>query len=108
VQWWLFCDEEVPSVFRLEAPTWWPCTFSSLSKSPDLTISTSLQSGNIFLSLAEVHHIRCYKLSTTMPRATRETEIYRKDAKLNHNLLTPAEREKLLEVQIQPVKPLQC
>ncbi|PMD39071.1 nuclear undecaprenyl pyrophosphate synthase-like protein [Hyaloscypha variabilis F] len=32
-----------------------------------------------------------------MPRATRETEIYRKDAKLNHNLLTPAEREKLLE-----------
>lgn len=33
-----------------------------------------------------------------MPRATRETQIYRKDAKLNHNLLTAAEREKLLEV----------
>ncbi|KAH6670646.1 nuclear undecaprenyl pyrophosphate synthase-like protein [Halenospora varia] len=32
-----------------------------------------------------------------MPAAKRETEIYRRDAKLNHNLLTPAEREKLLE-----------
>ncbi|CAL3972062.1 unnamed protein product [Diplocarpon coronariae] len=32
-----------------------------------------------------------------MPRATRETQIYRKDAKHNHNLLTPAEREKLIE-----------
>lgn len=32
-----------------------------------------------------------------MPRATRETELYRRDAKYNHNLLTPAQREKLLE-----------
>jgi hypothetical protein len=33
-----------------------------------------------------------------MLSAKRETEIYREDAKHNHNLLTPAEREKLLEV----------
>jgi hypothetical protein len=39
-----------------------------------------------------------------MPRATKETQIYRKDAKLNHNLLTPAEREKLLEVRVQSFK----
>ncbi|EKD16855.1 uncharacterized protein L3040_001136 [Drepanopeziza brunnea f. sp. 'multigermtubi'] len=32
-----------------------------------------------------------------MPRATRETKLYRQDAKLNHNLLTPAERERLIE-----------
>jgi len=32
-----------------------------------------------------------------MPVASKETAIYRKDAKLNHNFLTPAEREKLLE-----------
>jgi hypothetical protein len=39
-----------------------------------------------------------------MSRATKETQIYRKDAKLNHNLLTAAEREKLLEVRIEPFK----
>lgn len=39
-----------------------------------------------------------------MPRAIKEIQIYRKDAKLKHNLLTPAEREKLLEVRIQPFK----
>jgi len=33
-----------------------------------------------------------------MSVASRETAIYRKDAKLNHNSLSPAEREKLLEV----------
>jgi hypothetical protein len=38
-----------------------------------------------------------------MPSATRELQIYRKDAKLNHNLLTPAEREKLLEVRVQSI-----
>ncbi|CZS93013.1 hypothetical protein WAI453_000768 [Rhynchosporium graminicola] len=32
-----------------------------------------------------------------MPRATRETQIYRKDAKLNHNLLTKEEREILIK-----------
>ncbi|KAH6720404.1 nuclear undecaprenyl pyrophosphate synthase-like protein [Leptodontidium sp. 2 PMI_412] len=32
-----------------------------------------------------------------MPRATRETQIYRKDAKLNHNLLTKEEREQLIK-----------
>lgn len=32
-----------------------------------------------------------------MPRATRETEIYRQDTKANQ--LTPAQREKLLEVR---------
>ncbi|KAL3427598.1 di-cis-decaprenylcistransferase [Phlyctema vagabunda] len=31
-----------------------------------------------------------------MPRATRETEIYRRDAKHNHNLLNAAQREKLI------------
>jgi len=31
-----------------------------------------------------------------MPIATREAEIYRRDAKTNHNLLTPEEREKLI------------
>lgn len=31
-----------------------------------------------------------------MPRASRETEIYRRDAKKNHSLLTPAEREMLI------------
>ncbi|TAQ86277.1 hypothetical protein B7494_g5389 [Chlorociboria aeruginascens] len=31
-----------------------------------------------------------------MPVATRETEIYRRDAKANHTLLTPADREKLV------------
>ena len=36
-----------------------------------------------------------------MPRASRETEIYRRDAKKNHNLLTPAEREKLIAVSWQ-------
>lgn len=35
-----------------------------------------------------------------MPRATRETQIYRKDAKLNHNLLTKEEREKLIKVRL--------
>jgi hypothetical protein len=33
-----------------------------------------------------------------MVYASYETEIYRRDAKHKHNLLTPAEREKLLEV----------
>ncbi|RDW84419.1 putative NUS1 [Coleophoma cylindrospora] len=32
-----------------------------------------------------------------MPRATRETSVYRRDAKANHSLLTPAEREKLIK-----------
>ncbi|KAG9231611.1 nuclear undecaprenyl pyrophosphate synthase-like protein [Amylocarpus encephaloides] len=32
-----------------------------------------------------------------MPIAKKETAVYRRDAKLNHGLLTPAEREKLLE-----------
>ncbi|KAL2074039.1 hypothetical protein VTL71DRAFT_7817 [Oculimacula yallundae] len=32
-----------------------------------------------------------------MPRATKETQIYRKDAKLNHNLLTKEQREKLIQ-----------
>ena len=36
-----------------------------------------------------------------MPRASRETEIYRRDAKKNHSLLTPAEREKLIAVSWQ-------
>jgi dehydrodolichyl diphosphate syntase complex subunit NUS1 len=33
-----------------------------------------------------------------MPPATRELDIYRRDAKANHKLLTPAEREKLIAV----------
>jgi hypothetical protein len=33
-----------------------------------------------------------------MVHAARENEIYRRDAKANHSLLTPAEREKLLQV----------
>jgi hypothetical protein len=33
-----------------------------------------------------------------MVHASRENEIYRRDAKLNHILLTPAEREKLIQV----------
>lgn len=33
-----------------------------------------------------------------MSQATRELKIYRKDAKSNHSLLTPAEREKLIAV----------
>lgn len=33
-----------------------------------------------------------------MVLAARENEIYRRDAKLNHTLLTPAERERLLQV----------
>src|SRR5271170_6406530 len=33
-----------------------------------------------------------------MVHATRENEIYRRDAKLNHGLLSPAEREKLIQV----------
>lgn len=37
-----------------------------------------------------------------MPVATRETEIYRRDAKLNN--LTPAEREKLLAVSLSILK----
>ncbi|CZR53942.1 probable NUS1 Putative nuclear undecaprenyl pyrophosphate synthase [Phialocephala subalpina] len=32
-----------------------------------------------------------------MSRAARETEIYRQDAKTKHNMLTPAEREKLIQ-----------
>ncbi|RDW60158.1 putative NUS1 [Coleophoma crateriformis] len=32
-----------------------------------------------------------------MPRATRETNVYRRDARANHKLLTPAEREKLIQ-----------
>ncbi|TVY73513.1 Dehydrodolichyl diphosphate synthase complex subunit NUS1 [Lachnellula suecica] len=32
-----------------------------------------------------------------MPVASRETNIYRQDAKVNHKLLTPAERERLIE-----------
>jgi hypothetical protein len=34
-----------------------------------------------------------------MVYATRENDIYRRDAKLNHTLLTPAEREKLIQVR---------
>jgi hypothetical protein len=33
-----------------------------------------------------------------MPPATRELDTYRRDAKANHKLLTPAEREKLITV----------
>jgi hypothetical protein len=33
-----------------------------------------------------------------MSRASRETEIYRRDAKTNHSFLTPTEREKLVAV----------
>ncbi|TVY41742.1 Dehydrodolichyl diphosphate synthase complex subunit [Lachnellula occidentalis] len=32
-----------------------------------------------------------------MPVASRETDIYRRDAKVDHNLLTPAERERLIK-----------
>ncbi|RDL38466.1 putative NUS1 putative nuclear undecaprenyl pyrophosphate synthase [Venustampulla echinocandica] len=42
-----------------------------------------------------------------MPAASRETDIYRRDAKLDHTLLTPAEREKLIEPYLPepPLKP---
>lgn len=34
-----------------------------------------------------------------MVHASRENEIYRRDAKHKHTLLTPAEREKLIQVR---------
>jgi len=34
-----------------------------------------------------------------MVHAIRENEVYRRDAKLNHTLLTAAEREKLIQVR---------
>jgi hypothetical protein len=39
-----------------------------------------------------------FESSQIMPRASRETEIYRHDAKKNQTQLTPAEREKLIAV----------
>lgn len=93
-------ERKFTSVFGSETPMWWPCT--AFQKSPDLTIQALLNKlGNISLFISQDHHSRYWILSTTMPRATRETQIYRKDAKVNHSLLTPAEREKLLEVREQ-------
>lgn len=42
--------------------------------------------------------IRLLETHNIMPIATRETEIFRRDAKGNHSIVTPAEREKLIAV----------
>lgn len=47
-------------------------------------------------SPSKADHSKEYRI--IMPRAAKERDIYRQDAKLNHNLLTPAEREKLIQV----------
>lgn len=60
--------------------------------------ATTLNRTTTPLASIRVSYLLWQEHYRNMPVASKETEIYRRDAKLNHNSLTPAEREKLLEV----------